>query len=78
MLDLSLLGTPSAGGTEYDKLTQSYILTDLEPHGIRKMMEQGFDVNNGTMQDPRTMLLSASIDASSVEDGEADTSIDAS
>ena len=78
VLDLSLSGTPSAGGMEYDKLAQSHILTGLEPHGIRKMMEQGFDVNNGTMQDPRTILLSASLDAGSAEDGGAVASIDAS
>ena len=78
VLDLALSGTPSAAGMEYDELARSHILTGLEPHGIRKMMEQGFDVNNGTMQDPRTILLSASLDAGSAEDSGAVISIDAS
>ena len=77
VLDLSISGSPSAGGMEYDKLAESHILTGLEPHGIRKMMEQGFDVNNGTMQDPRTVLLSASLDAASGDEGAAVASIDA-
>lgn len=77
VLDLSISGSPSAGGMEYDKLAASHILTGLEPHGIRRMMEQGFDVNNGTMQDPRTVLLSASLDAASGDDGAAVASIDA-
>jgi len=41
-------------------------------------VEKGFDVNNGTIQDPRTILLSASLNASSEDDGAALTSIDAS
>lgn len=40
----------------------AHILTGLEPIGIRKLMEKGFDVNSGsTMQDPRTALLAASL-----------------
>lgn len=78
MLDLSLSTQPSAGGMEYNKLAQSHVLTGLEPHGIRKMMEQGFDVNNGTMQDARAVLLSASLDANSEEDDMKLVSIDAS
>ena len=51
---------------EYDKLAQSHNITGLEPHGIRKMMEKGFDVSsNGTMQDARTILLAAYLDAKS-------------
>ncbi|KAL9595237.1 MAG: hypothetical protein Q9219_006571 [cf. Caloplaca sp. 3 TL-2023] len=77
MLDLSLCGQPAAGGMEYDKLARSHILTGLEPFGIRKMMEQGFDVSNGTMQDPRTVLLAASLDDKEGGDGAVTASIDA-
>ncbi len=77
-IDLSLSGTLSAGGMEYDKLAKSHVLTGLKPHDIRKMVEKGFDVSNGTIQDPRTILLSASLNASSEDDGAALTSIDAS
>ena len=77
VLDLSLCGRPSAGGMEYDKLARSHILTGLEPFGIRKMMEQGFDVSNGTMQDPRTVLLAASLDPKEGSEGAAVASIEA-
>ncbi|RDA93312.1 hypothetical protein CP533_2039 [Ophiocordyceps camponoti-saundersi (nom. inval.)] len=40
---------------------RAHILTGLEPYGIRKLMERGFDVNNGIMEDPRTSLLAASL-----------------
>ncbi|KAL8768386.1 MAG: hypothetical protein Q9194_005723 [Teloschistes cf. exilis] len=77
VLDLSLCGRPSAGGMEYDKLARSHILTGLEPFGIRKMMEQGFDVSNGTMQDPRTVLLAASLHPKEGSEGAAVASIEA-
>ncbi|KAI4167378.1 MAG: hypothetical protein LQ343_007255 [Gyalolechia ehrenbergii] len=77
VLDLSLSGRSSAEGMEYDKLARSHILTGLEPFGIRRMMEQGFDVSNGTMQDPRAVLLAASLDPKAGGDGAAVASIDA-
>ncbi|KAK7954812.1 polyketide synthase [Apiospora saccharicola] len=40
---------------------RAHILTGLEPLGIRKLMDQGFDVNNGIMEDARTSLLAASL-----------------
>lgn len=59
--------------SEYES---AHILTGLEPHAIRKLMEQGFDVNNGIMEDPRTSLLAASllaeIDAKAEEGAGAD------
>ncbi|PFH62270.1 hypothetical protein XA68_14401 [Ophiocordyceps unilateralis] len=39
----------------------AHILTGLEPYGIRKLMDRGFDVNNGIMEDSRTSLLAASL-----------------
>ncbi|KAL8702745.1 MAG: hypothetical protein Q9201_004084 [Fulgogasparrea decipioides] len=77
VLDLALCGQPSSKGMEYDKLARSHILTGLEPFGIRRMMEQGFDVSNGTMQDPRTILLSASLDPKEGDESAANASIDA-
>ena len=62
---------------EYDRLARSHILTGLEPFGIRKMMEQGFDVSNSTMQDPRTVLLAASLDPKEGSEGAAVASIEA-
>ncbi|RYP54379.1 hypothetical protein DL768_000796 [Monosporascus sp. mg162] len=57
---------------------QAHILTGLEPFGIRKLMEKGFDVDNGIMQDPRTSLLAASLlaeqDAQKADQGETDLS----
>ncbi|KAL8836156.1 MAG: hypothetical protein Q9176_006486 [Flavoplaca citrina] len=53
VLDLSLYGRLSAGGIEYDRLARSHILTGLEPFGIRKMIEQGFDVSNAASLDPK-------------------------
>ncbi|OJK01834.1 hypothetical protein ASPACDRAFT_50671 [Aspergillus aculeatus ATCC 16872] len=71
VIDLALAHTATTGltskapGLDYDPLAASHILTGLEPHGIRQLLDRGFDVNNGTMQDPRAVLLSASLDAPS-------------
>ncbi|KAI1423523.1 putative polyketide synthase [Xylaria sp. FL1777] len=42
---------------------QSYthILTGLEAHAVRRLVEKGFDVSNGIMEDSRTSLLAASL-----------------
>ncbi|KAI9368958.1 putative polyketide synthase [Aspergillus egyptiacus] len=61
-------------GLEYDGLSVSHILTGLEPHGIRKLLDRGFDVDNGTMQDPRAVLLAASLDAPSAENSSSGSS----
>ena len=51
----------------------AHILTGLEPLGVRKLMDQGFDVNNGIMDDARTSLLASSLlaemDAREAEQG---------
>ncbi|KAI0103903.1 putative polyketide synthase [Nemania sp. FL0031] len=41
--------------------SHAHILTGLEALAIRRLMEKGFDVNNGIMEDPRTSLLAASL-----------------
>ncbi|RFU76449.1 polyketide synthase [Trichoderma arundinaceum] len=42
--------------TEY-----AHILTGLESYGVRKLMAQGFEVNNGVMDESRTSILAASL-----------------
>ena len=39
----------------------AHILTGLESYGVRKLMAQGFEVNNGVMDEPRTSILAASL-----------------
>lgn len=76
ILDLSLSGDPSAEGIQYDKLARSHILTGLEPHGISKMMEVGFEISsNATIQDARTSLIAASLDSKAGDDSIAPASI---
>jgi len=71
ILDLALTPSAPADDQVYDPLSSAHILTGLEPQGIKKMMAMGFDVNNGTMKDPRAIQLSASLDRDS-GDSEAD------
>ncbi|KAI1377698.1 polyketide synthase-like protein [Hypoxylon crocopeplum] len=64
VLDFSLAGP--GGETNFNlgvpmAAEAAHILTGLEPFGIRKLMEKGFDVSTGTMEDPRTGFLSASL-----------------
>ncbi|KAI0096909.1 polyketide synthase-like protein [Nemania sp. FL0031] len=40
---------------------EAHILTGLEPIGIRRLMMRGFDVDNDTVRDPRTALISAAL-----------------
>ncbi|KAK8024082.1 polyketide synthase [Apiospora rasikravindrae] len=65
-------------GSQTPALNLAHILTGLEPLGIRKLMDKGFDVNNGIMEDARTSLLAASLlaeqDANESGDGGADAS----
>jgi hypothetical protein len=42
----------------------AHMLTGLGPFGVLGLMKKGFDVDNGTMQDPRTALLGAALLAS--------------
>ncbi|KAI2712011.1 hypothetical protein CBS147332_5647 [Penicillium roqueforti] len=80
VVDLALAHTSADGpkslapGLEYDRLSASHILTGLEPQAIRKLLDQGFDVSNGTMQDPRAVLLSASLDSPASQDSAVSSS----
>ncbi|KAL4778871.1 hypothetical protein BJX76DRAFT_362324 [Aspergillus varians] len=64
VIDMGLAGTSpqNAEATRLDAAA-AHILTGLEGFSIRKLLAQGFDVNNGTMQDPRAAFLSASLAA---------------
>lgn len=42
-------------------LESAHILTGLESYGVRKLMAQGFEVNNGVMDESRTSILAASL-----------------
>lgn len=61
VIDLAIAGPACAAGMSYDTLAASHILTGLEPNGIRELMKKGFDVNNGTMQDPRSGILATAL-----------------
>ncbi|PHH90746.1 hypothetical protein CDD83_2742 [Cordyceps sp. RAO-2017] len=56
VVDFGLAGERDGGGPE-----GGHILTGLEPCGVRRLLEQGFDVNNGVMEDARASLLAASL-----------------
>lgn len=65
VIDLALAGVGSHSTATQDAsridVADGHILTGLEAFGIRKLMERGFEVDNGTMQDPRAGLLSAAL-----------------
>ncbi|KAJ4859714.1 KR domain-containing protein [Trichoderma breve] len=42
-------------------IDSAHILTGLESYGVRKLMAQGFEVNNGVMDESRTSILAASL-----------------
>uniref|UniRef100_A0A0B7KB42 Uncharacterized protein n=1 Tax=Bionectria ochroleuca TaxID=29856 RepID=A0A0B7KB42_BIOOC len=42
----------------------SHVLTGLEPFGLRELIKKGFEVENGTTQDPRAGFLAAELLAS--------------
>ncbi|KUL86372.1 hypothetical protein ZTR_08618 [Talaromyces verruculosus] len=48
----------------------AHILTGLESYGVRKLMAQGFEVNNGVMDESRTSILAASLLAEKDEKAE--------
>ncbi|PHH61958.1 hypothetical protein CDD81_7707 [Ophiocordyceps australis] len=50
------------GQDEEDK-GKAHILTGLEPFGLRDLLARGFQVDNGTLQDPRASLLAATLTA---------------
>ncbi|KAL2839981.1 hypothetical protein BJX68DRAFT_271844 [Aspergillus pseudodeflectus] len=56
----------------------AHILTGLEGTSVRNLMAQGFDVQSGTLHDPRMALLLASLQAEQDLNKEGDSATDAS
>ncbi|EHK18438.1 putative polyketide synthase [Trichoderma virens Gv29-8] len=55
-------GSDSEFGRGVSMTSESaHILTGLESYGVRKLMAQGFEVNNGVMDESRTSILAASL-----------------
>lgn len=63
VIDLALAASHHTAKDGEELSLYSHMLTGLEPFGIRNLMAQGFDVNNGTMQDPRSSFLAAALTA---------------
>ncbi|RYO96329.1 hypothetical protein DL764_007495 [Monosporascus ibericus] len=68
VVDLALAGIEVGGVNDNSSPASAHVLTGLEPFGILDLMSKGFDVDNGTMQDPRTALLAAALKASQDQD----------
>ena len=47
-------------GTTIGRSAPAHILTGLESHGMHELLRKGFDINSGTIQDPRAAFLAAS------------------
>ncbi|KAI0862312.1 polyketide synthase [Xylaria cubensis] len=62
VIDLSLTRN-SEDGCQQSHLSDSMILTGLEPHGFLKLMDRGYDVDLEVAQDPRLALLSSAVAA---------------
>lgn len=63
VIDLALSGAQDPANASHGDLSSAHLLTGLEPFGVYSLMEQGFDVSHGTMQDPRSSVLSAALAA---------------
>ncbi|KAG7008896.1 hypothetical protein G7Y79_00004g014800 [Physcia stellaris] len=58
ILDLALSHEESSTAEFYfDPLAASHILTGLEPHGLGRLRDLGFEVDNLALEDPRASLL---------------------
>ncbi|KAI1809839.1 polyketide synthase [Poronia punctata] len=74
--DLALSGEGGEYETPLPNPEAARMLTGLEPLGLRKLIEQGWDVSSGNMQDPRTGVLSAALMANQGDDeNEADAQV---
>lgn len=64
VIDLAIAGDKVPEQAQHQQETWSgHVLTGLEPFGIRQLMERGFDVSHGAMEDPRAAVLSAALKA---------------
>lgn len=60
VIDLALSKGASCGQGQR-RPWSCHVLTGLEPLGIRRLMDQGFDVSLGVADDPRTAILSSAL-----------------
>ncbi|RYP13625.1 hypothetical protein DL767_010635 [Monosporascus sp. MG133] len=67
VIDFALAG--DGVHTNANNRDAAHMLTGLEPLGVRRLLEQGFQVSHTTMQDPRSAVLWAALTA-----GNGDTS----
>ncbi|PHH81251.1 hypothetical protein CDD82_1190 [Ophiocordyceps australis] len=73
VLDLAIARDQTfAPGQEDEQEADAHILTGLEPFGIRALMARGFEVDNGTLQDPRAAFIAASLTANQSSSQAAD------
>lgn len=54
-------GQPNAEERTTKGAAAAHILTGLEPFRLRELMSRGFEVDNGTLQDPRALVLAAAL-----------------
>ncbi|KAI3334195.1 polyketide synthase-like protein [Ustulina deusta] len=64
LVDLAIGGTGKAQQVDPDYELPAHILTGLETTRIRNFFEQGFEVSSSVMDDPRSSILEASLEAS--------------
>ncbi|KAJ8132654.1 hypothetical protein O1611_g971 [Lasiodiplodia mahajangana] len=57
VIDLAISESKIQPSSSSENSSTAHILTGLEASGARRLMEQGFDVSYGSMQDPRTAVL---------------------
>ncbi|KAK7707671.1 putative secondary metabolism biosynthetic enzyme [Diaporthe eres] len=64
VIDLALTGTGKDATSIYDDtLASGHILTGLEPLGFRQLINNGYDINFSSSQDPRLAILAAAFAA---------------
>ncbi|RYP36601.1 hypothetical protein DL767_003305 [Monosporascus sp. MG133] len=64
-------GQPNTGERSAKGDAAAHILTGLEPFRLRELVSRGFEVNNGTLQDPRALILAAALTAHQESGGAA-------
>ncbi|KAI1496967.1 putative polyketide synthase [Biscogniauxia marginata] len=57
------VGQPDAGEWFSKGVAAAHILTGFEPFRLRELMSRGFEVDNGTLHDPRALILAAALTA---------------
>lgn len=63
VVDLAICGCHAWGEEEQTTSTTSHMLTGMETFGVRKLMSEGFEVTHTVMDDQRSAILSAALEA---------------